>query len=129
LADAGYLAFEQFRGGTPVCNIIEGCDVVTTSVYSKILGIPVSYLGFLYYLAMSILMVAWFDRKKMIMLKLAALMSIGGFIASLWFTYVQLFILNAICVYCIGSATTSTINFAFGMTIFAKLRNPKIKKS
>lgn len=122
LADAGYLAFEHFHGSTPNCSILEGCDTVTTSEYSYILGIPVSYMGTFYYFSMTVLMVAWLDRRKAAILRLASWYSVTGFLFSAWFVYVQLGILDAICIYCMGSAATSTIIFILGMLMLHKYK-------
>lgn len=122
--DSSYLAFEHITGGTPNCSIVEGCEVVTTSVYSELFGIPVALLGAFYYLTIAALMVAWFDKKKEIVLKLAGWFSWAGLAASAWFVYVQLGILKAICIYCMGSAASSTLIFILGMILLSKMKRP-----
>jgi len=127
LADASYLAIEHFKGEVPNCSIIEGCDVVTTSKYSVIFGVPVALLGAMYYFVMATLMLFWIDQRKNNVLRLASYFSFAGLGASFYFVYIQLFILNAICLYCMGSAVSSTLIFIFSMLVLKKLSHGQPK--
>lgn len=113
--DALYLTIEHFRGVVPPCSILKGCEVVTTSSYSVVFGIPVALLGALYYVFFFIFSLAYFDSKKERILSLLSRFSIFGFLASLYFVYLQFFVLKALCIYCMMSATTSTLLFIVGM--------------
>jgi uncharacterized membrane protein len=84
-------------------NSIVNCAKVTTSSYATILGIPVALLGLLYYVSMipMQLPIAW--RNKSVALKRVRLASsVIGIVMILWLIYVELFKLNAICLYCTG---------------------------
>lgn len=118
--DATFLTIEHFGGTELACGITGGCDVVTTSVYSEIFGIPVALLGALYYLTMVVLMIAYTDRGKEVLLRGASWLTITGLVASIYFTSIQAFVLDAWCQYCIGSAITSTLLFILGMTYLVK---------
>ncbi len=122
--DAGFLTVEHFRGAVPPCNITHGCEAVTTSVYSQILGIPVALLGALYYLTMFLGTILYLDTKRELILKLLAYFTITGLLFSLWFTFVQAVLLKAFCQYCLLSATTSTSLFIIGMTYLKKKPSP-----
>jgi uncharacterized membrane protein len=95
-----------------VCLIDEGCDIVTTSVYSTWGGIPVVLVGLAFYLFVAVLSALIYYEKisKSALLYLKIVTSIAV-VVSLWFTYVQLFILEAICEYCILSALLSMALF------------------
>ncbi len=109
-ADATFLAVEHFLGVIPPCSI-GGCEQVTTSVYSKIFGIPVAYTGVAYYLAVLVLLVLFFDLKKPLFVKGIFALTTTGFLFSLYFTFLQFFVIKAICPYCLFSALTSTVLF------------------
>lgn len=109
--DATYLTIKHVQNATPNCSILAGCDIVTTSEYSEILGIPVALLGSLYYGSILGLLVAYIDTKKKIFLRLLAHLTIAGLLASVWFVYLQLVVIKAICLYCMGSAASSTLLF------------------
>ena len=107
--DASFLTGEHFLKMTPPCFITTGCDTVTTSSYSKILGIPVALLGMLYYIGILGLCMYYIDKKKAFTLKLLHLGTILGVLLSGYFIIIQGFVLKAWCIYCLGSTTTSTI--------------------
>ena len=116
-ADASYLAAKFYQGKVPPCSIVSGCEEVTTSQYATILGVPVSLTGALYYLAFIILLVVYLDRGKDAFFRAAAWLSVFGFLFSLWLLSAQLFLIGAICLYCLFSFTTSTVIFITSTSI------------
>jgi len=100
-ADAVFLTTQHYLGEIPPCSVVEGCETVLTSPYATILGIPVALFGALFYLA--------------ILFKPSRLLAFLGFLASLTLLYLQLFVIKAICLYCLISLVTSTGIF---ITIF-----------
>lgn len=128
-ADSTYLTVEHFKGVIPPCSIAGGeCGVVLQSAYAKILGMPVSLLGSIYYLIVAVGVFAYIDSKKTKILKWILLFTAFGLIASAWFVFVQAFILHAYCLYCLGSALTSTLLFLFACYIFKKYSLPAIQQ-
>jgi len=120
--DAAYLSLEHFLGSVPPCSIVAGCEQVTTSSYATIAGIPVALLGALYYLTILVLAIVYLDTKREILLRVIARLTIVGFVASLMFVYIQLFVIGAICLYCMFSALTSTTLFVLGMFVLSKMK-------
>ena len=112
--DSSYLTAKHFLGETPNCSFLKGCATVTTSQYSEIWGIPIALIGASYYLLILILSIAYLDTKNLKILKLTVFLTPLGFLTSLFLVYLQLFVLNAICLYCIISALTSTSLFVLG---------------
>ncbi len=119
-ADASYLTFEHYQGVIPPCSVTEGCEAVLTSPYSTLFGVPTSLLGALYYLAVAVGAFIYLESKHAgsglkahhaAILKWTLMATALGFGMSLWFIYLQLAVLHSICVYCMGSATTSTVLF------------------
>lgn len=134
--DASYLAIKHFAGSPLPCNILRGCEEVTGSQYSMIGGVPVALLGAIYYLSILVLTVLYLNKKTRSykntnkesindnesILKLIAWMTIVGMLASLWFVFLQIFVIKAICLYCIFSALTSFLLFAFGVYVLNSRR-------
>ncbi len=114
-ADATYLTTQHYLGLPVACSILEGCEQVTTSPYSFIFGIPVALLGSMFYLTVLILSVIYLDSKKIKFLNFIAIITPIGFLASLYFVYLQIFVIKAICLWCMGSATTSTLLFILSL--------------
>lgn len=120
--DASYLTVVHYTGANLICSFLEDCEIVTTSKYSLLFGIPVALLGTLYYLTILIFSLLYFDTKNLILLKIFPALTVFGFLASVWFVYLQIFVIKAICEYCILSAAASTILFIFGLYTIIKYR-------
>jgi uncharacterized membrane protein len=118
--DSTYLAIKKLTGSPVTCTIVHGCDTVTSSVYSEIFGIPIALLGSFFYLSIILLSVAYLDKRKEKTLRLTAKLTWIGLFASSYFVFVQAVLLQAWCIYCIGSAITSTILFIIGMCYLQK---------
>ncbi|MBD3360197.1 hypothetical protein GF366_00175 [Candidatus Peregrinibacteria bacterium] len=115
--DATYLTVAHFSGSELNCSILEGCNEVTASEYSKIFGIPLALMGSLYYITILILTLLHYDTGNKNVISLVPILTTIGFIFTLYLVYLQLFVINAICVYCMFSALTSTVLFVLGLFI------------
>ena len=52
IADAVYVAHGNVTGAPLWCPILDGCNTVINSPYSRVFGVPMSYFGFIYYVFM-----------------------------------------------------------------------------
>mgnify|MGYP000398024265 FL=1 len=126
IIDTIYLTIKRFTNKSVNCSIFEGCDFVTTSSYSAILGVPVAVLGMVFYIAVFALSILYLRTKnKKFLISLLVLSSIG-FLMSIWFIYTQGFILNAFCLYCLVSAGLSTTIFILSLIAMLKLKNSNL---
>ena len=103
--------------GTLVC-AVGSCEVVQTSKWATLLGYPVAAWGVMYYatvLAVSLagLGPALVDSRRLS--QLLVLMTATGVMVSLWLTYLELFVIHAICMYCVVSAVIATILFVIAL--------------
>ena len=108
LADAAYLTVEHITGQSVRCMIVSGCDEVLQSRYATIAaGVPVAALGALaYFTVFSLATLAAFGYAgaRRLIAPLVAVM----FLATLWFFYLQAFVIRAFCAYCLLSAAVTT---------------------
>src|SRR5438093_5986049 len=103
LADATYLSVQAFTGDTLSCGGSPDCFRVLGSSYSKVGGIPVALMGALAYF--SVFALATFAAFGYARARKVLILIIGAmFLATLWFLYVQAFVLHAYCRYCLFSA-------------------------
>ena len=100
--DASYLTLEHMLNRIPPCTI-GGCETVLTSSYAAIFGIPIAAFGILYYMTVFFLVLQ--GKTSRVFYILVTL----GFITSLVLLGIQAFVLNAFCLYCLGSLVTSTL--------------------
>ncbi len=117
---AFYLTVEHYRGLSVNCIVLSGCDKVLSSSYSEVFGIPVALFGVIYYFFVfsTSLFFLFGHSKKFI--AAALLVTPVGLLASIWFVTLQLFIIKAICFYCMVSAFLSTTLFLTASFIFFK---------
>lgn len=107
--DATYLTIQDYRGAERVCGSSEDCEAVLNSRYADIGGVPISLGGAIFYLAVFLLTIAYFDTKQSRILTVAAFLTVPGFLASLILVYLQVFVLRALCFYCLLSALISAV--------------------
>jgi len=120
--DAAYLAAKHFSGSTVECSLFDGCEKVTTSAYATVTGIPVALLGAVFYFDMLVLGILFRETGDSMFAKILFLGGAGGFLFSLWLVLVQVFILDALCLYCLISAGTSTLLVIFGVLLVRDIR-------
>jgi uncharacterized membrane protein len=103
LADAGYLTIQALTGETAACGGSPDCFRVLGSAYAKVGGIPVAAFGSLAYF--SVFSFVTFAAFGYVRARLFLALTVGAmFLATLWFLYVQAFVLHAYCRYCLFSA-------------------------
>lgn len=116
--DSSYLSVLHYKNIIPPCSVLGECETVLTSRYAVIGGVPVSLFGIVYYLALTVLSVLYFDTKRSKFMIVAMGMSVLGFVFTLWLFFLQVFVIKAFCEYCLFSAVITTTLFA-GSLIFA----------
>jgi len=112
---SGYLAYVKVFNTPIYCTPGLGdCTTVNSSRWSELWGIPIAIFGILSYLAI-LLMVLFGDRLKLVkqyqVLTIFG-MSLFGFLYSLYLTYLEIFVIRAICQWCVLSGLCMTIIFA-----------------
>ncbi len=118
LGIATYLTVVHYSGGDPVCAVAHGCATVQQSDYAALAGVPVALLGVLGYLGLLAALIVDGENGR----SAAAFLSLGGLGFSVWLTYVEVGILDAICIWCVGSAVCMALLAA--LTSFRFIRGP-----
>ena len=108
LGVSSYLTYTHWAHASVACGGIGSCNEVNNSEYAKLAGIPVAFLGALAYLALIASAVAWlWWRPAGLAWPVMAFwgLSLVGTLYSAYLTYVEVFVLEAICIYCVTSAS------------------------
>jgi uncharacterized membrane protein len=94
-----------------------GCSTVNTSPYSEIYGVPVAVIGFIGYLAIliTLIMENYFSFFKENGPLLEFGMGLLGVVYSAYLTYLELYVIHAICPFCVSSAIAITLCFVFAL--------------
>jgi len=109
---AGYLGFVEAFNADPVCGPVGDCLAVQHSPYARMLGvIPVSALGLIGYIA--ILSIGLWGlggsvRRQLLAGRMVFYLSIVGVVFSLYLTFLEPFVIGAVCVWCLTSAVSIT---------------------
>jgi uncharacterized membrane protein len=99
-----YLSYHVIKGTPVYCLFLppEWCEKVQHSKYSKTFGIPNPYLG-LGMLSVILVLLLLYSQGTLSLVPAMGLISFG-FLFSLYFLYIQLFIIRAFCTWCVVSA-------------------------
>jgi uncharacterized membrane protein len=115
--DTVYLSWIKFTSTVAICSVGD-CSAVNSSSYSEIFGIPIAILGLAAYVVIIAIHLledqeGWIgDNALMLIFGLTLI----GVLYSAYLTYVELFILRAICPYCVLSAVAITLMFGVAIT-------------
>ncbi len=112
-----YLVFARAAHAPVYCPWGSGCDVVQSSRYAELFGVPVAALGVGFYGALLALALVRFDpvARWRLVLPVAS----AGVAASVVFTVVQEVVVRAICSLCLASALLTV-----GILLYLALRRP-----
>jgi uncharacterized membrane protein len=106
LGVASYLTYVHYAGIKPACSLGGSCELVQTSAYSHLAGVPVALMGLIGYV--SILLLLLLPETETTRFATVAVTSVGfGF--SAYLTYRELFSIHAICEWCVSSAVIMTL--------------------
>jgi len=121
IAVSTYIAQSEMQGAPLICDIesLAGCNEVVTSEYANLLGISLAQWGLLFYSLVFVLAAfELFLVNQMLRHTLQAL-AVAGAIVSLYGLVTQVFIIQALCIYCLASVAA-----AIGIFVCATLIEP-----
>ena len=109
--------------GTLACGS-GGCDTVQTSRWADFLGIPVAVWGVGFYAVVFTLAFAgtlerWAESRALSLVVLV--LTAWGVLFSAWLTYLELFVIHAICRWCVVSAVIAVVLFALAVRDWAEM--------
>jgi uncharacterized membrane protein len=116
LAVATYLTVEHYTASTtlacPETGIVN-CQKVTTSAQSALLGVPVAVLGLVFFAVMlpALVPVAWRSRLPALR-RGRVVFTLVGVVFVCYLVYAELFILDAICLWCTAVHVLTVALFA-----------------
>ena len=122
LVIASYLSIVELGGGAPVCGPIKGCEEVALSEYSRIGGVPVAVFGVGLSLLLLTLAIAWWKTDLYGLLLAHYGLSLAGVIFEIYFLYLQVFVIHAVCIWCTTYGVSLILRFVVAFIIW--LRQP-----
>jgi uncharacterized membrane protein len=133
VAIASYLTWVGLTAGAePFCSGLGDCVAVQGSEYGDIAGIPIAAFGLAMYFGLAVLTVG----RRVGPFRAFGLLPVwtfslafAGTLYSAYLTYIELFVLNAICVWCVVSAVVVTAIFVLSIPDFRAAGRARIEAS
>jgi len=118
VAIGGYLSWVALDDGAEAaCSGVGDCHAVQGSDYAEVAGVPVALLGLAMYGGLAVLLAArrlgpWRAepaREPRVLPVWCFALAMSGVLFSAYLTYVELFVIDAICIWCVASAVLITV--------------------
>lgn len=122
MIDSVYIGLTSLGDTIVPCGLTLGCDKVLNSPYSHLGDISISWVGFLFYFGIasnSIFSLSGFWKA----FKLTLATSIAAFLVTLYLLYLQVFVLQAFCDYCLLSAFLVTLILLLQLRLHFRKKN------
>jgi uncharacterized membrane protein len=110
---ATYIAIAESGGGAPKCLAGgSGCETVADSKYAHLAGVNVAVIGIVGYVLVLVAAIVPGDPGRFG----GFLTALIGFGFSLYLTYLELFVIDALCQWCVASAILMALSLAVAAT-------------
>lgn len=101
------------------------CEAVQLSKWATLLNLPVAAWGVAFYavvcaVAIALVQDRWEGSRKLSLALL--LLTTWGLLFSLWLTYLELFVIYAICRWCVASAVIAAVLWVLALSDWMKVR-------
>lgn len=108
-----YLTYVEISHANALCGPVGDCNAVQSSSYAKLFGlIPIGLVGAFGYIA---ILAAWLwqrfrtDAVAKVAGPIMFGMALFGTLFSIYLTYLELFVIHAVCIWCLSSAVIITV--------------------
>lgn len=116
-AIAGYLLIVRLLGEAPACGPVRGCDTVAASEYATVVGLPVALFGVVFSLVLTAAAIVWWRRRDRRALHALYGLGLLGVAAAGYLTYLELFVIEAICIWCVSYAITIVVGWLLAILV------------
>ncbi|MFP3855010.1 MAG: vitamin K epoxide reductase family protein, partial [Anaerolineales bacterium] len=119
---AAYLSFIETQNAVAVCGPVGDCNAVQQSKYASIFGVPVGVLGLAGY---GLILAAWWMGTRRAVSRWGKLaptalfvMTSSGLLFSAYLTYLEPFVIRAVCLWCLSSSVIIALLFLLSLSPF-----------
>jgi uncharacterized membrane protein len=118
LTIATYLSSVELQNQLPQCGVLHGCQEVALSQYARVGGIPVAVFGVILSLTLLVLAYAWWRRGSNALLGAHYFLSLLGTVFEGWFTYAEIFLIGAVCIWCAAYGISLVLRFVVALIVW-----------
>lgn len=120
-----YMTIFKLTDNAAMCLGNGGCSVVNASSYSAINGIPLGVFGIIGFGA--IVLTLFLENRHPLLRQYGNLLAMGmalaGTLYSAYLTYLEFYVIKAVCPFCVASATAISLAFIFTLIRFIRNEN------
>lgn len=120
LVVASYLSITELQGDVPVCGPVSGCVEVATSEYAWIGPIPVALFGVGLSIILLAAALAWWRTGDRRLLAIHYGLSLIGVTFEGYFIFVQVFVIEAVCVWCAMYGISLILRFVIALLVWLR---------
>ncbi len=120
---ASYLSYVELQGKLPYCGPLHGCQEVALSEYARIGGpdgIPVACFGVVLSITLFVFAYIWYRTDATWALAVHYSLSLAGTLFEVYFTYLELFVIHAICVWCALYGISLVLRFLVALAVWTR---------
>lgn len=118
LAIASYLSVVELQGALPYSGPLKGCEQVALSEYAWVGGVPIAVFGVFLSVSLFVLAVAWMRSGGIELLAAHYVLSLLAVVFEIYFTYLEVFVIGAVCVWCAAYGISLVARFAVALAIW-----------
>lgn len=118
---ASYLSSVELQGKLPYCGPLTGCEEVALSEYARVggpNGIPVAVFGVGLSVTLFVFAYVWYRTGATWALATHYGLSLAGTMFEVYFTYLELVVIHAICVWCALYGISLVIRFLVALAVW-----------
>ncbi len=106
LADSLYIAQNETRSMPLLCDVrsLSDCNIVAASQYSYLFGVPLAEYGVLFYALIFMVAALELVMAHISLRRILQGASLIGVAVSLYLTFLEVFVIRFLCIYCLVSA-------------------------
>lgn len=104
---SGYLTYVHYQNVSPVCLKVTNCELVLSSPFAAIWGVPMSIFGLAIYSLLTTLGIIHMRAKQDGQVSIALMIystALAGTLFSAYLYYLEIFEIHAFCTWCIASS-------------------------
>jgi uncharacterized membrane protein len=123
LVVASYLSYVELQGQLPYCGPLSGCETVALSEYARVGGVPVAVFGVGLSITLFVFAFIWWRTNETWALAIHYGLSLVGTLFEVYFTFVELFVIHAVCIWCALYGISLVARFLVALWVWT--RRPK----
>lgn len=128
LIDSVYILTHEVSGTPLICEVVTGCNTVANSPYASIFGVPIAAYGVVFYFMLIFIALLEILRPRLFLRRILQSISVFGMIFSLYFLYLQVVVIKALCIYCLWSLVIDAAVFIAALFIETFFWSSEIKE-